>query len=116
MPVRWNTNDFMAGLTRLDGKVHAAREPAGVAAMTHIAEVSAELVPIEDGTLLGSQEIKGSEDGTTSIKYGTPYGRYQHERLDLRHEHGQGKYLEQPMHTEKDEALDIAADVIKQAL
>lgn len=116
MGVRWNTNDFMAGLTRLDAKVHAAREPAGVAAMTHIGEVSAELVPIETAHLLSTQEIQGSEDGTTSIKYGTPYARYQHERLDLRHEHGQAKYLEQPMHTEKDEAMDIAADVIKRAL
>lgn len=116
MSVHWETSGFLAGLTSLDSKVRAAREPAGVAAMTHVAQVSAEEVPVETGTLLGTQEIKGSEDGTTSIKYGTPYARYQHERLDLRHEHGNAKYLEGPLIHEKDEALDIAADVIRRAL
>lgn len=116
MTVRWSTNDFMAGLTRLDARVHGARETAGVAAMTHVAQVSAEEVPVETGTLLGTQEIKGNADGTTSIKYGTAYARYQHERGDLRHEHGNWKYLEGPLIHEKGAAMDAAADVIRQAL
>jgi hypothetical protein len=115
--IRWSgIDDVINGLDGIAGRARAALPEAGVAAMTHIAQASAELVPVETGTLLNSQKISGSEDGTTTVSYGTPYARYQHERLDLRHEHGQAKYLEQPMHTEKDTALDIAADTIKRAL
>lgn len=43
--------------------------------------------------------------------------RYQHERLDLRHEHGgQAKFLETAMVDEADNALEIIATHLRRAL
>jgi hypothetical protein len=96
----------------LDARV-AAATPEGLAAgMEHIRQVSAPLVPVETGRLVGSAEVQVDGD-RASLSYAGPYARYQHERLDLRHEHGQAKYLEQPVLTDGDKAVEIVGEVIK---
>jgi hypothetical protein len=81
----------------------------------HIRAAAVELTPVETGRLAGTAAVHVDGD-TASITYDGPYARYQHERLDLRHEHGQAKFLEQPLATEKDTALGIVAEQIRQAL
>lgn len=111
--LRFDTSGFNIG--RLIPAAEEASPRAVGLAMEHILGVADELTPIETGRLVGSGTVHVDGD-TASITYDGPYARFQHERLDLRHEHGQAKYLEQPLHTEKDAALGIAARVIKDAL
>jgi hypothetical protein len=101
--------DFFAEFDAWIERVDAATPEAIAHAIHHIAEVSAQQTPLEEGTLVRSQQVKVEGD-TASISYGTPYARYQHERLSLRHEHGNAKFLEGPMIAEKDTALDIIAN------
>lgn len=94
-------------LDKLDLSEADTTEALGLA-MEHIGEVSAQLVPVEEGTLVRSQRIT-VDAGEARIGYGTAYARRQHEELDYRHEHGQAKFLEQPMETEAGAALRIVA-------
>lgn len=94
----------------------SAAIPAGIAkALEHVRGVSADQTPLETGHLVGSVniDVEGREG---SISYAGPYARYQHERLDLHHEHGNAKYLEGPMLSESDAAKRLVADEIKRAL
>lgn len=113
--LRMDTSGFNVG--RLVAKVDAATPDALRAGAEHIGEVSAQLVPIEEGTLVRSQRIDvDAGQGQASISYNTPYARYQHERLDLRHEHGQPKFLEQPLATEAGTVMKLIAQSIRDAL
>jgi hypothetical protein len=95
-------------LTKLTARMQEVMPEAVRHGLEHIAEVSARQVPIEEGTLLRSQKIDVDADGRSgSISYGTPYARYQHERLDLHHEHGNAKFLELPMLAESGTAVEI---------
>lgn len=80
-----------------------------------IRAAAAALTPVETGRLAGSAKVTvdGDEAGIT---FDGPYARYQHERLDLKHEHGQAKFLEQPLHTEKDKALDAITRTLSAGL
>jgi hypothetical protein len=93
-------------------------EPAALAqGMEHIRAAAVELTPVETGRLAGSATVHvDPEQHQASISYAGPYARYQHERLDLKHEHGQAKYLEQPMVTETEKVIGIVTDVLKKAL
>lgn len=109
--------DNQLQLRQLNAKLDAVIPAALAEGIEHIRAASAPLVPIETGRLVGSASVNvDAENDTASISYEGPYARYQHERLDLRHEHGQAKYLEQPMTTEKDKALDIVAHRIREGL
>lgn len=90
--------------------------PAALAAgMEHIRTVSVELVPVETGRLAASATVVIDGD-TASITFAGPYARYQHENLTLRHEHGQAKFLEEPVITEANKALQIMAGIYRRAL
>lgn len=102
-------------LEKLLRAVDEAQPIALAEAMEHVRGVAAELTPVETGRLVGSATVHVDGD-TASITYDGPYARYQHERLDLRHEHGQAKFLEQPMVTEKKTVLSIIARRVKDAL
>jgi hypothetical protein len=66
----------------------------------HLLGVSRSVCPIEEGTLIRSSGTDVDGD-SASVYYDTVYARYQHERLDLRHDPGrQAKYLEEPAETE----------------
>ncbi|HEY3683468.1 MAG TPA: hypothetical protein VGL93_10535 [Streptosporangiaceae bacterium] len=90
---------------RLDSSVDLAsvREVAGaIAGLIDATELllgeSRKRVPIEEGTLERSGQASVDEGSLVgAVSYGTPYGVYQHERLDLRHDQGRtAKYLEGP--------------------
>ena len=110
MSLRWEgIDEVLANLDRIATAAPDGAKGALSPAIDHIAAASAELVPVETGTLVGSRKV--NVDGkTASIEYGTPYARYQHYRLDLHHEHGQALYLEQPVRTETGAAVRIIAD------
>lgn len=82
-------------------------------AAEHVRGVAAELTPIESGHLVGSAEVKATDEANVEVYYPGPYARYQHFGLDFRHEHGQALYLEQPMATEAEKVFQIIADTIR---
>jgi hypothetical protein len=107
--------EFHIDLDRLVTAEQAVTPEALGKAMEHIRGVAAEQTPIETGHLVGTAavHVNGNE---ASITYDGPYARYQHERMDLRHPHGNAKFLELPMVTEKDKAMQIIATDIARAL
>lgn len=112
MSVEWSIRLDLARVAQVPDRV--APVAAGKA-MEHIRGVAAALTPIETGNLVGSATVT-VEGNEATITYDGPYARRQHEELTWRHEHGQAKYLEQPMNTEKDAALGIVAKEIREAL
>lgn len=110
MSLRWDGIDQV--IARLDQVGTRAAEGAKGSlglAIEHLATVSAALVPLETGALVGSRKVE--VDGyTASVTYRTPYARYQHYRLDLQHQHGQALYLEQPVRTESGRMVRMIAD------
>lgn len=94
----------------------ATAAPIGAGkAMEHIRGVSVALTPEDTGHLIGTADVQ-VDGNDASLTYDGPYARRQHEELTWRHEKGQAKYLEQPMHTERDTALAIVAKEIRDAL
>lgn len=112
MSIRWQIN---LDLAKLKHRVDEVKPEALAAGMEHIRQVSAPLVPVETGRLVGSAAVEVTGD-RASLSYAGPYARYQHERLDLHHQHGQAKYLEQPVLTDGGKAIEIVAEHIKRAL
>lgn len=102
-------------LAQLERRVAEVAPEAVGAGMEHIRGASAPLVPVETGRLVGSAAVHVDGD-QASLTYDGPYARYQHERLDLRHEHGQAKFLEQPIATDARTAIQIVAQRIKDGL
>jgi hypothetical protein len=105
----------LRGLDELIPKARAGEEAGIAEAIEHIHDVSAQQTPIDTGHLVGSAEVqaKGLEG---SIRYPGPYARYQHYKLELRHEHGNALYLELPMVTEAGVAFTIITRRIRDAL
>ena len=68
-----------------------------------IMRVSKDLVPVDEGTLMGSGHVQAPNVGATDVEvefgYGgaaKAYALIQHERMDYNHRTGQAKFLEQP--------------------
>lgn len=112
MSMRWDVNLDLGRVRRAPEQV---QDEALAQAMEHIRQVAVSLTPVETGRLAGSAAVH-VEGNEASISFEGPYARYQHERLDLHHEHGQAKYLEQPMRTEKDKALGIITQRVRRDL
>lgn len=121
MSIEWEIDlNFGAARAAIDNAI-----PIAVGrALEHIRAVSAPLVPVETGHLVGSASIVVSGDSGT-ITYPGPYALYQHEGVyyrhgrtgaPLRHTHGQSFFLQQPMTTEKDAVIQIIADTVNEAL
>jgi hypothetical protein len=70
--------------------------------------------PYETGRLAGSAAVTVDGDEAT-ISYDGPYARYQHERLDLRHETGRAKYLELAVIEEKENAVKVLGQELRRA-
>lgn len=86
------------------------------AAAEHVLQVSKTLVPLEEGTLerSGKVTVNGLD---ASISYDTVYAVRQHEELTWKHLPGrQAKYLEQPLNTEHDKALQLMAAPLRRWL
>jgi hypothetical protein len=107
----------LSGLN-LDELVHRVDEiePEALAeGMEHIRGVSDERTPVETGRLVGSSAVHVEGD-EASLTYDGPYARYQHERLDLHHEHGQAKFEESALADEGETAAGIVGRRILGAL
>ncbi|NIL56714.1 minor capsid protein [Salinispora arenicola] len=109
--LEWDGDRVLAALSdaSMDGLELAAE---------HLLQVSSTLVPHEEGDLERSGEVSSDPgSGTVAVSYDRPYAVRQHEDMTLRHDDGrQGKYLEQPMSTERDVMLALAMRATAQAL
>ena len=81
-------------------------------ALDHLASVSKDQVPLDQGPLKNSCYVDVAEDGSEgTISYDTPYAVRQHETLTYRHLPGRkAKYLEDPVYdkTVQKEMLELA--------
>jgi hypothetical protein len=68
------------------------------------------------GTLRDSGYARVLDDVTAEVGFTDFIAPRMHEDMDLHHDDGQAKFLEEPMVTEKDRALQILADHVRQAL
>lgn len=112
MSIDWSIRLDLAKVAEAAVKTAPAAAGKG---MEHVRGVAAPLTPEESGRLVGSATVTVNGDEAT-ITYDGPYARRQHEELTWRHEKGQAKYLEQPMHTEKPVVMEIVAKEIREAL
>lgn len=67
-------------------------------ALDHLAAVSKDQVPLDQGPLKNSCYVDVAEDGSSgTVSYDTPYAVVQHENLEYEHQRGRkAKYLEDP--------------------
>lgn len=112
MSIEWS---FDLDIDRVSDAAATAAPVGAGKAMEHVRGVVATLIPYEFGHLVGTADVQVNGNDA-SLTYDGPYARRQHEELTWRHEQGQAKYLEQPMHTERDTALAIVAKEIREAL
>lgn len=68
-------------------------------ALDHLAAVSKQQVPLDQGPLKNSCYVDVNEDGSQgTVSYDTPYAVIQHENLKFNHQRGRkAKYLEDPV-------------------
>lgn len=67
-------------------------------ALDHLAAVSKEQVPLDQGPLKNSCYVDVADDGSSgTVSYDTPYAVVQHENMQFQHQRGRkAKYLEDP--------------------
>lgn len=68
------------------------------AALDHLATVSKDQVPLDQGPLKNSCYVDVSDDGSSgTVSYDTPYAVVQHENMQFQHQRNRkAKYLEDP--------------------
>lgn len=98
---------------RLLGELEALTPEALAAGGEVIRAAAAPKTPVETGRLVGSAAVVDEGDDAVAVVYDGPYARYQHERLDLRHETGQAKYLEMAVIESGQDAVDAMAKVLR---
>lgn len=87
---------LQAMATGMPGAIAAALLEWGYSVMGQ----SVRLVPVCTGRLRSSAYVEVQEESgrlVLHLGYGTDYALIVHERLDVRHPHGQAKYLQQPL-------------------
>lgn len=68
-------------------------------ALDHLASVSKQQVPLDQGPLKNSCAVDVNDDGSQgTVSYDTPYAVVQHENMRYHHQRGRkAKYLEDPV-------------------
>lgn len=112
MSIEWS---FDLDIDRVASAGTSAAPVGAGKAMEHIRAVAVALTPEDTGHLIGTADVS-VEGNDASLTFDGPYARRQHEELTWRHDKGQAKYLEQPMHTERETALGIVAKTIREAM
>lgn len=109
--VEWNGPEIEA---LLDG---ASAEGLTLAA-EHLLQVSRTEVPIDEATLERSGVASVDEnDLIAAVSYDTPYAVRQHEEMTWRHAEGRkAKYLEDPMHAERETMLALIAAPLREEI
>ena len=84
-------------------------------ALDHLAAVSKEQVPLDQGMLKASCVVSVADDGKSgAVSYDTPYAVVQHENTWYQHQRGRkAKYLEDPAND--NQVLDEMRRLIRQA-
>ncbi len=87
-------------------------------AAQHLLQEATAIVPHEEGELERSGDTDDDEDeGVVSVFFDRPYAVIQHEMEDFKHDEGRSwKYLEIPMHTEKETMLELIASVASEVV
>ena len=83
---------------KINSIVRKGGKKATWSALDHLAAVSKEEVPLDQGPLKNSCYVDVSEDGSSgTVSYDTPYAIVQHEDMQFQHQRGRkAKYLEDP--------------------
>ena len=103
-------------------QIEALLEGASVKGLTlaaeHLLQVSRTEVPIDEATLERSGVASVDPDSqTAAVSYGTVYAVRQHEELTWQHAPGRNaKYLEGPLHAEKDTMLALIAAQLRREI
>lgn len=83
------------------------------AALDHLASVSKDQVPLDQGVLKASCAVDVNDDGSAgTVSYDTSYAVVQHENQQFHHQRGRkAKYLEDPVYNSgvQSEMVDLAA-------
>lgn len=91
------------------------------AAAEQLLRASLPLVPIDSGELYASGDVD-RRDGFAAVVFhavaedGYDYAIIQHEDMQLEHDHGQAKYLEQPLHTEAHLLVEGMAHMVRKVI
>ena len=73
--------------------------------------------PVEGGKLRDTGTASVDEGALrAAVSFDTNYAVFVHERMDLAHEHGQAKFLEQPLNGSGSEIARLVAEAIKASL
>lgn len=108
--------DFDLHLEDIAGRVEASLIPAAMKAMDGVIRPAvAAGTPVETGHLVGSEDVRPTDDGAELFIPG-PYARRQHYELTYRHTTGHALYLELPMVQQADAALAVVAQEIRDAI
>jgi hypothetical protein len=59
------------------------------------------------------ESVRGKKQSGVQVGYASPYAVYVHERLDVHHENGQAKYLEQPARRLGGEMRSLIRNAVK---
>lgn len=100
------------------GELRAAAARGLYLGAEHVLGESQEVVPLDEAALSRSGTASVDEGTLTAmVSYDTPYARYQHERLDLRHAPGRtAKYLERPLNASIQQVRALLAAQLRRAL
>lgn len=97
--------------------VESGSKKATWAALDHLAAVSKEQVPLDQGPLKNSCYVDVNDDGSEgTVSYDTPYAVVQHENTWYQHQRGRkAKYLEDPVNDSgvQREMQELAAGAFK---
>jgi ribosomal protein L31E len=106
---------FDIHIDAITDRIIAAIPEAAGRAMEMIRAEVARQTPIETGNLVGSEEVIPHEDGADIFIPG-PYARRQHFGLDFHHNTGNALFLELPMMTKAEEAIQMIQDDLGKAM
>lgn len=105
--------DFDLRLDDIAAKVQASLTPAAMKALEGAVRPEvARQTPVETGHLVGSEEVRPIVDGAEIFIPG-PYSARQHFELSWHHNTGNALYLELPMVTRADAALESVAQDLR---
>lgn len=108
--------EFDLNLDGIAERVAASLTPAAMLAMEAVVRPEvARQTPVETGALVGSEEVRPTDNGAELYIPG-PYARRQHYELSYHHNTGNALYLEIPMVTKADDALKVVEAEIWKAV
>lgn len=106
---------FDAHIDAIYAEVEVRSLPAAMKAVELLRGYVAEQTPVETGHLVGSEDVRPAPNGAELFIPG-PYARRQHYELSYHHNTGNALYLELPWMQHAEEALQIIAHDLGEAM